>query len=143
MQSSPEKFFRFRAGVPAFEEDQEFRLLAEPDWQPFAVLESVRADGPRFVCVEIQALISGYEVHLCEEDRGLVGIAVGQTPLPGGGLRLLAVVTELEDGTLAANLAAPLVLNLETGEGVQTIQPGVRYSPFTIIRAGEEKQRCS
>jgi flagellar assembly factor FliW len=128
--------------MPAFEEDLEFRLVARPDWRPFAALESLRPGGPKFICIDIQALLPEFEINLNDEELGLIGCPPGAAGCEKSLLMTLAVVTELDDGTLTANLAAPVVLNRQARAGIQSIQHSSGYSPFTVIRPGQERRAC-
>lgn len=133
---------QFPAGLPAFEVDREFRLIAEHDWEPFVALESLRPGGPRFICVEIAAIDPAYAFELSEEDAGLIGAPAGSFQVRECEMRLLGVVANLDDGTLTANLAAPIVLNPATSSAVQSIQTGTTYSAVTVLRGGQERQAC-
>ena len=142
MESSSETRYRFREGLPAFESDREFRLIAETDWHPFLVMESLRDGGPRFICIEIAAVEPGYAVELSREDAESIGVQPGRCAAGDSGIAFLGVVATVEDGALTANLAAPLVINTARGAGVQSIQPASRYSPFTVVLHGQERQPC-
>jgi len=134
--------YRFRHGVPAFEFDREFSLSVEADWHPFLVLESVRAGGPRFICVEIGAIEPDYAIELSQEDADIIGVPPGRCAAGTSGVRLLGIVAAANDGTLTANLAAPLLLAPGSGAGIQSIQSASSYSPFTVILRGEERPAC-
>jgi len=131
--------FQFRKGLPAFEDEREFRLTEEPDWHPFAVLESTKPGGPRFVCVKLTALIPSYKVALSAEDEA--ALAAGE----GGEEEsiVLGVVNEVDGGGLATNLAAPIVLSLRSMTGTQAVQSSPEYSAQTIILQPGERQSCS
>lgn len=134
--------YRFQHGLPAFEQDREFRLIVEPDWHPFLAMESLRDGGPRFICIEVAAIVPDYFIELCQEDADIVGVTAGRHSAGEGRLRFLGIVNTADDGSLTANLAAPLVLDSTSASGVQSIQPESRYSPFTIILQGQERQAC-
>jgi len=130
--------FRFRGGLPAFEEETEFRLTAAAEWDPFVVLESVRQGGPRFVCVRAEAVAAGYKAHLAAEAEVELG-AGGAGPED---LLYLAVVNEAPGGGLAANLAAPIVLNKRTGVGLQAVGAAPEYPAQATILGPGERESC-
>jgi flagellar assembly factor FliW len=142
LESSSGFRYQFRHGIPAFELDREFSLIAEADWHPFLILESMRAGGPRFICVEIDAIEPGYSIALSQEDADTIGVPHGRCAAAESGLRLLGIIATADDGTLTANLAAPLLLDPKSGAGIQSIQTESAYSPFTVILRGEERQAC-
>ncbi len=142
MGSPAETRYWFPQGVPAFEQDREFVLAQEAEWRPFATLTSVRDGGPRFVCIEVAAVQPGYCAELSAEDAGSVSAAPGRVAAQENGLRLYAIVTAGEDGTLTANLAAPIVLNPGAAAGVQAIQPGGEHPEALIVRPGQGGGAC-
>lgn len=142
MESPSETRYRFPQGVPAFEQDREFILCEAAGWRPFVTLTSAREGGPHFVCVEVAALEPGYCVELSVADAGSIEAPPGVIAARNGLLRVLAIVAMLTDGTLTANLSAPVVLNPAAGLGVQSIQPDSHYSPVTVIRRGAQEQAC-
>lgn len=103
---------------------------------------SAREGGPHFVCVEVAALEPGYCVELSAADAASIEAPPGGIAARSGLLRVLAIVAQLTDGTLTANLSAPVVLNPAAGSGVQSIQPDSKYSPVTVIRRGAQEQAC-
>lgn len=139
MSNRKAECYQFRKGLPAFEEEREFELVAAPDWHPFVVLESTREGGPRFVCVRIEALIPAYNAALSAEDEAALSIEAGCA----GDLMVLGVVNDVEGGGLAANLAAPIVLNLRERTGTQAVQSATKYPPQTIVLQPGERRSCS
>lgn len=142
MSSPSKQRYRFSQGVPAFEQDCEFVLTDEAEWGPFVTMGSEREGGPRFVCIEIAAVDPAYRVELSAEDAGSISALPGRFAVQGSGLRVLAIVAVMEDGTLTANFSAPVVLNPEAALGVQAVQAGSTYSPVTVIRSRQEGRPC-
>ncbi len=131
--------YQFRRGLPAFEDEHEFRLTEEPDWYPFAVLESTRPGGPRFVCVRLEALIPSYKLALSPEDEAALAVEGCREE----DLMVLGVVNELAGGGLAANLAAPVVLHRREMTGTQVVRGSPEYPALTVVLQPGERQQCS
>ncbi len=139
MSNREAECYQFREGLPAFEDEHEFRLTEEPDWRPFAVLESTREGGPRFVCVNVELTFPSYQAELSADDEAALGVGTGGE----GELTILAVVNEVSGGGLAANLAAPIILNRLRRTGTQAVQSTPKYSAQTIVLRPGERQPCS
>lgn len=135
--------YEFRMGLPAFEQEREFSLTVAPDWQPFVVLESVRQGGPRFICVRAEAISAGYSVELGADDAAAIGVEEGEYEAGASGVMAFAIVHEVEGKGLAANLAAPVVLNPSTRRGVQSIQRRGGLPAQALIAGPAEQHACS
>lgn len=124
--------FEFPAGLPAFEQERRFRLVARPEHTPLVLLESMASPGLRFVCAPVRLLHPDYRPEASEDDLALLGC--GEQGAADGRLLCLAILTFPESSPPTANLLAPLLLNPDTGRGVQSIQPGGAYSHCHPVR---------
>jgi flagellar assembly factor FliW len=113
----------FPAGLPGFDEEKEFLLIAHETWQPLVLLQSTRQGGPGLVLAPIHKIDPDYELSLCEGDLKTLDIEGKVVEL----LRLAVVCFE-EEGKVSANLLGPVVLNMDSRRGVQAIRNDHRYS---------------
>jgi flagellar assembly factor FliW len=105
----------FPKGVPGFEACRSFVLMA-PEGE--TALQCLRAvDGPpaTFLVMDPRLVLSGYRCELSDGDRERLH-ADAQTPL-----LWLVLVTVETDGTIVANLRAPVVINPQRMLGAQVI----------------------
>lgn len=115
--------WRFAAGLPGFESEREFLPIEQPATHPLVYLQSLSTPAVCFIGMPAHLLEPGYQPEMSEEDRDLIGL---DGPL-NGGILCLALITVREDGS-TANLMAPIVANLDTGQAVQAISPSGSYS---------------
>jgi flagellar assembly factor FliW len=114
----------FPHGIPAFEAEKSFRLIAR---DPLLFLESETTPGLSFLLLPVTLIEPGYKLALSPEDREAIGASVGSS------LLCLAVITAAEDLPPTANLLAPVVVNLATGQAVQAVRSDSVYSHKKVI----------
>ena len=95
--------------------------MASPDLQPFTVVRGVEPDAPAFVTIDPRHLDPGYPTTLVRVDLARLG-GGDQDPL-----LWLSIITTREDGTVTANLRAPIVINAATMRGIQLITVDTAY----------------
>lgn len=118
--------YEFPDGIPAFEQENLLRLEEPPSIHPFVLLESVVTPGLRFVCIPVEWLEPAYELELSAGEKSALG--------DGEPIRLFAIVNFPESGSPTANLRAPVVLNVPTRRGLQSIQCESQHSLFAPLR---------
>jgi len=128
MQYDSEAVWRFPEGLPAFEAERTFIPIEHPTTRPLVYLQSLTTPEVCFVGLPVKSIVGDYKLELSEEDRELIGLS-GEAALDPGadGILCLALITIREIGT-TANLMAPVVANLRTGQAVQAISPAGCYS---------------
>jgi flagellar assembly factor FliW len=127
LQYDPAAALSFPSGLPGFENRRQFLPLHLPDTEPLIFLQSLEDPALCFITLPILAVDPGYRLSMTEEDRELIGLPADTVPSPGVEVLCLAVVTVRENGP-TANLLAPIVVNLRTGDAVQAIAPASNYS---------------
>ena len=132
----------FPAGLPAFETLRRFVLARVEKFSPFLILASLDSPGVRFVCVPIGLLDPAYRFELTPEESAAVGLPGGEysadRPIP----LLLAIVTLPGAGAATANLASPVVIDMESRRGVQVILSASRYSHAAALVPCEREATC-
>jgi len=85
-----------------------------------------------FLALPVRSIDPGYETALAAEDRDVVG----------SGERLeLALLSAGRDGSLSANLLAPVVIDLATRRAVQAVRVDTKYSHRHPLNS--EERVCS
>ena len=106
---------RFPKGIPGFEACHGFVLMAQEQDTGLQYLKAVEGPPASFLVVDPRHVLPGYRCELSEGDRERLHAQDG-TPL----LWLVLVSVET-DGTVVANLRAPVVINPDRMIGAQVI----------------------
>lgn len=127
---SPEDVIHFAAGLPGFEQQQEFLLHQELAMGPFLFLQSLTDPNLSFVTLPVERLEENYELALSRED--LAQLQAEELPTPDDVLCLAILQLNPEGAT--ANLAAPIVIFPRHRRGTQAIRQDRRYSAIHPMR---------
>ena len=117
--------FNFPNGLLGFEDLHEFVLISEEETVPFKWLLSV--DKPEIGF----PLLSPWHIE--------IGYDPGNNFDLNKQVIMVVVTLENEEGSMTANLKAPVVLDVEKQSGEQLILPSDKYSPTHLIVAKEKK----
>ena len=101
----PADVLTFPDGLPGYEMVREFVLLDVPDQAPLKVLHAVSGAEPCFLVVDPTVVLPTYRCELTDADRLRLGAVDDHS------LVWLAIVMVGQDGTVAVNLRAPIVIN--------------------------------
>jgi len=124
----------FKAGIPGFENLEDFVLLPLADESPFIIMQSVSDPDVAFVTVEPGNLIQDYEFEISDKAEKELKIESISNLLI---LNIITLKNQIKDST--ANLSAPIVINLEEKLGKQIILDDQRYQVrFKVFAAAEE-----
>jgi flagellar assembly factor FliW len=105
---------RFASGIPGFEACRGFVLVAAPV-DGLQYLTSVEGPPSSFLVVDPRRVQAGYRCQLSDADRHALRAAEDDT------LLWLAIVSVEADGSVVANLRAPIVINPAQMLGQQVI----------------------
>ena len=122
----------FPHGLPGFESCRGFALF-KADAAPFQWLTSVEGPAASFLTVDPRLVLPNYRFALSKNDLARLG-ADEDTPL-----LWLAIVLLEGDGTVAANLRAPIVINPATMLGQQAMPQDCLYPLRHVIVPAPEK----
>lgn len=125
VEFAPGEQFVFPKGLPGFPAETAFLPVEVPDQLPLVYLQSMRTSDLCFVAAPVNCLVADYQLSANAEDLSLIDL--GPDAVRGPQTLCLALVCFGEDGTAAANLRAPIVVNLRNRRGVQAIQNENRY----------------
>jgi flagellar assembly factor FliW len=119
---------RFKNGLPGFEDQTQYAALSIPGQEPILYLQSVTRPELCLITLPARVFFSDYRLDLTSEDRESLELPDGPVPGIGTGVACQVIITVDQDREPAANLAAPLVINLSNHFGIQTFQAGAGYS---------------
>ena len=132
--------FTFSEGLPGFPLETAFLPIEIPEQLPLVYLQSMRSQGLCFVCLPVNCIVTDYQLSPNTEDLDRIGLAPDARP--GSGMLCLALICFGEDGTAAANLRAPIIVNVDRRLAMQAIQSEDRYSIRHPLRQGKEVPAC-
>ena len=121
----------FPLGLPAFERETSFLLIAPAKTKPLVFLQSLGRSELCFVTLPLTVVDPNYQLAISAEDAHVLELteqaleAVGQAG--GGPVESLAIVS-LTDSCPTANLLAPVVIHRAARKGLQAIRLDSRYS---------------
>ena len=127
-----EDVIQFPVGLPGFEQERSFLLVAASKTKPLVFLQSLGRSELCFVTLPLEVVDPNYQLAVSAEDCKVLELSSGQNleavgRANGAGLRYLVIVS-LTDSRPTANLLAPLVINLKGQLGVQAIRLDCIYS---------------
>lgn len=124
--------YQFPKGLPGFEEETEFALIA---WEetPFSYLQSVRDKDLSFLLVSPFTFVPDYSFELNEVDKEELEI-VEQVSV----YSMVTIHSQTNKSTM--NLLAPVVLNPEQHLGKQVVLHQSLYETRHLIWAEDEAQ---
>ena len=126
-----EDAIRFPLGLPAFEQETSFLLIAPSKTKPMVFLQSLGRAELCFVTLPLEVVDPNYRLAISAEDASVLELsgrdleAVG--PVGGGPVLCLAIVS-LTNSCPTANLLAPVVIHQAKGKGLQAIRMDNVYS---------------
>lgn len=132
--------FVFPHGLPGFPSETAFLPVEIPEQLPLVYLQSVRTPDLCFVALPARCIVADFELSTNREDLSCIGLAPDAQPGPE--MLCLALLCFGEDGTVTANLRAPLVISVKRRMGVQTIQVEDRYPIRFRLQPYTEHAMC-
>jgi flagellar assembly factor FliW len=143
IQYREDSVFDFQGGLPGFEDQRQFLLLERPDTRPLVFMQSLSAANLCFIAVPVKVAKSDYELCMPPEDLASLEFDTGRQPEIGKEALCLAIVSLQEDRAPTVNLLSPLVVNIRTRRGIQTIQADSAYSHQHPLLPQEGAGACS
>lgn len=122
---------RFPNGLPGFEACRSFVLMASENLGPLQCLKAVEGPAASFLVIDPRRVLPEYRCDLSDADRHRLGVTDTST------LLWLVLITIELDGTITANLRAPVVINPERMVGHQVVPHDCVY-PIRYVVAGDE-----
>lgn len=125
--------YQFPKGLPGFEEETEFALIAWED-TPFSYLQSVREKDLSFLLVSPFTFVPNYSFELSEVDKEELEI-VEQVSV----YSMVTIHSQTNKSTM--NLLAPVVLNPEQRLGKQVVLHQSLYETRHLIWTEDEEAK--
>jgi flagellar assembly factor FliW len=122
---------RFPHGLPGFEQCRSFVLMTSEALGPVQCLKALEGPAASFLVVDPRRVLEDYRCQLSEADRVRLG-ANDSDPL-----LWLALITIELDGTITANLRAPIVINPARMLGHQVVPHDCVYPLRHVVADGE------
>ena len=133
VEVDPRDIVSFPDGIPGYEGRREFVLLNSTDFAPLTVLHAVEPGGPCFLTVDPKSVLDAYRCELGATDRLRLGAA------DAAPLLWLAIFSVTEQGEVAANLRAPVVINPERMIGRQVMPNNCVYPLHHVLVQGDRE----
>jgi len=132
--------FVFPDGLPGFPGETSFLPVEVPEQIPLLYLQSLATPDLCFVALPAKSLVADYK--LSPEGEDLARIGLDTHAQPGVEVLCIALLCFAENGTAAANLRAPVVINMRNHTGVQMIQSDDRYPIRFMLEPEREAAVC-
>lgn len=132
----------FPAGLPGFENERRFLLVDHAASRPVAFLQSASQGRLCFITMPVPAIAPGFRLTAASEDLRLIGLEGARQPEIGVDVLCLGIISIADDGTPTADLLAPVLINLQSGLGVQAIQEEPQYSHCERLPLPPEGSAC-
>jgi flagellar assembly factor FliW len=131
---SENDIYTFSKGIPGFEEQTSFIIVAPEQDDPFSFLQSVAAGDLAFVITDPFLFYPDYEFEIPESALSELNIQSKEQVMVRS---IITIPDKLEAATI--NLVAPIVLNVDGRLGKQVV---LGKSPYTtkhsLFRAAEK-----
>jgi flagellar assembly factor FliW len=141
MAYDEESCFEFPWGLPAFEEERRFLPLEMPGHKPLVFLQSTGNPALCFIAIPVLLADPGYALAASPDDLEALGLSVERQPRIGSEVLVLTLLSIQQDAPTAANLLAPVVVNLANRRALQAIRHDMAYSHAQAL--AYQKEECS
>ena len=130
----------FPLGLPGFASEKSFVVIEQTASAPLVFLQSTTTSSLCFLAIPVLQIDPDYQIGMSLEDLRAIGCIETENacqPVLGSEVLCLTILSAHDDGTLTANLLAPIVVNLQTRLSVQAVRLDSRYSHQTALTQGE------
>jgi flagellar assembly factor FliW len=118
----------FPIGLPGFEDETHYAALSIPGQEPILYLQSLTRPELCLITLPARAFRPAYQLELSREERGTLGLPTESELKIGSDVACQVIITVDQNGEPAANLAAPIVINLSNHLGLQVFLVDSDYS---------------
>jgi flagellar assembly factor FliW len=118
----------FPVGLPGFEDQTHYAALSIPGQEPILYLQSLTRPELCLITLPARAFRRDYRLELNAEERETLALPPDSELCIGRDIACQVIVTVDQNREPAANLAAPLIINLLNHRGIQIFLAGADYS---------------
>jgi flagellar assembly factor FliW len=141
IEYAPADPFVFPDGLPGFPDETAFLPVEVPKQLPLLYLQSLLSPDICFVALPVKCIVPDYQLSPGGDELSRVGLRPDALADPE--MLCLALLCFAEDGTAAANLRAPVIINVKNRRGVQMIQSEDHYPIRYPLEPSREVTMCS
>ncbi len=123
---------RFPNGLPGFEGCRGFLLMMSESLGPIQCLKAIEGPTASFLVIDPRRVMPDYRCELSAGDRHRLSVGDNDA------LLWLVLLTIELDGTITANLRAPIVINPERMVGQQVVPHNTVYPIRHVVAAPGE-----
>jgi flagellar assembly factor FliW len=143
LEYSNESVFDFPGGLPGFEDQIAFLFIEQPATRPLLFMQSLLNPSLCFLALPVLSVDPDYRLSLSSEDLTALSLDTGSKPKIGTDIGCFVLVTVTEDSSPTANMMSPIVVNLQTRKGIQSIPEASPYSLQHPLVLEKETAPCS
>ena len=143
LEYAPEEVFDFPAGLPGFEDQKAFLLIAQAHTNPLVFMQSLADPNLCFLALPVLAVDPEYRLSLSSEELASLGLDSGSIPAIGVDTGCFVLMTVSQDAPPTVNLMSPIVINLRLRKGIQAIPTTSSYSLRHPLVLEKEPAPCS
>ena len=129
---------QFPSGLPAFEQETQFLVMEPLAQAPMVFLQSLSNPSLCFLAMPILTIDPEYKLQMTAEDLQTLQLPTDRQPSLGDGIICLALIAVAEDGSISANLLAPVVIRTADRRGVQAVRVDSTYSHQHSVTGKQE-----
>lgn len=143
LEYSNQAIFDFPTGLPGFEDQIAFLFIEQPQTRPLVFMQSLLNPGLCFLALPVLTVDPEYCLSLSGEDSAALGLETGSTPRIGIDVGCFVLLTVSEDAAPTVNLMSPIVINLRSRKGIQSVPATSQYSLRHPLVLEKETAPCS
>jgi len=143
LEYSNEAIFDFPTGLPGFEDQIAFLFIEQAQTRPLVFIQSLINPGLCFLALPVLTVDPEYRLNLSPEDLTALGLDTENTPRIGTDIGCFVLLTVFEDAAPTVNLMSPIVINLRSRKGIQSIPATSKYSLRHPLALEKETAPCS
>lgn len=128
-----EKIIMFSAGIPAFEEEQEFVIIPYDEESPFVFLQSVQTAELAFLMTSPFIFFPEYQFEIDDDSIEVLGIEKEENLL----IYALLTLPGKDIKQMTANLLGPIVINQKNHQAKQIILDKSEYKTKHLLFHGQ------
>lgn len=139
IEYTPDAVVEFPEGIPAFENENRFVLIEQPESAPLIFLQSLSNPDLSFASLPVNCVDPDYRLNLTPEDFQFLGSSAKEEEV------LCLVILTVDKSSPTVNLMAPIVIHRQTRRARQIIQFDSGYSfrhPLPVTAVETEPQQA-